>query len=32
MLNINPPYSTDYTGKKISVVLSLNDFKAIIEE
>jgi len=32
MLNINPHYITDHTGKKISVILSINDFKAIIDE
>ena len=32
MLNINPHYLTDHTGKIISVVLSINDLKAIIEE
>ncbi len=32
MLTIKPQYITDNTGKKISVVLPLNDFKAIIEE
>ncbi|MBK8683163.1 MAG: hypothetical protein IPN31_14905 [Bacteroidetes bacterium] len=32
MLTITPQYITDSTGKKISVVLPLNDFKAILEE
>jgi hypothetical protein len=32
MLTINPQYITDNTGKKISVVLSMKDFKAILEE
>lgn len=32
MLTINPQYITDNTGKKISVVLSLKDFNAIMEE
>ena len=29
---INPKYITDNTGKKISVVLPMKDFKAIMEE
>ena len=29
---INPQFITDNTGKKISVVLPMKDFKAIIEE
>lgn len=32
MLTIHPQYITDHTGKKISVVLPLKDFKAIMEE
>lgn len=32
MLTINPQYITDDTGKKISVVLPLKDFNAIMEE
>ena len=32
MLNLNPQYITDNTGKKISVVLPMKDFKAIMEE
>lgn len=32
MLTINPQYITDNTGKKISVVLPLKDFNAIMEE
>jgi PHD/YefM family antitoxin component YafN of YafNO toxin-antitoxin module len=32
MLTVNPQYITDNTGKKISVVLSMKDFKAIMEE
>ncbi len=32
MLTVHPQYITDNTGKKISVVLPLNDFKAIMEE
>lgn len=32
MLTLNPQYITDNTGKKISVVLSMKDFKAILEE
>jgi PHD/YefM family antitoxin component YafN of YafNO toxin-antitoxin module len=32
MLTIRPQYITDNAGKKISVVLPLEDFKAIMEE
>jgi len=32
MIKVNPQYITDKTGKKISVVLPMNDFKAIMEE
>ncbi len=32
MLTVHPQYITDKTGKKISVVLSMKDFKAIMEE
>jgi PHD/YefM family antitoxin component YafN of YafNO toxin-antitoxin module len=32
MLTIHPQYITDNTGKKISVVLPMEDFKAIMEE
>jgi len=32
MLIVNPQYITDSTGKKISVVLPLKDFNAIMEE
>jgi hypothetical protein len=32
MHSINPKYITDNTGKKISVVLPMKDFKAILEE
>ena len=32
MLTINPKYITDNNGKKISVVLPMKDFKAIMEE
>lgn len=32
MLTITPQYITDNTGKKISVVLPMKDFKAIMEE
>ena len=32
MLTINPQYITDNNGNKISVVLSLKEYKAIIEE
>lgn len=32
MLTVNPQYITDKKGKKISVVLPIKDFKAIMEE
>lgn len=32
MLTVQPQYITDNTGKKISVVLPIKDFKAIMEE
>jgi len=32
MLTLNPKYITDNTGKKISVILPMKDFKAIMEE
>ena len=32
MHSINPKHITDNTGKKISVVLPMKDFKAIMEE
>ena len=32
MLTVHPQYITDSTGKKISVVLPMKDFKAMIEE
>lgn len=32
MVSIIPQYITDNTGKKISVILPLKDFKAIMEE
>lgn len=32
MLVLNPKYITNKNGKKISVVLPINDFKAIMEE
>lgn len=32
MLTINPQYITDKSGRKISVVIPLNDFNAILEE
>lgn len=32
MLTLTPQYITDNTGKKISVVLPMKDFKAIMEE
>ena len=32
MVTVTPQYITDNTGKKISVVLPIKDFKAIMEE
>ena len=32
MFTVHPQYITDNTGKKISVVLPIKDFKAIMEE
>jgi PHD/YefM family antitoxin component YafN of YafNO toxin-antitoxin module len=32
MLTIHPQYITDNKGKKVSVVLAMKDFKAIMEE
>jgi len=32
MLTVHPQYITDNTGKKISAVLSMKDFKAIMDE
>lgn len=32
MVTLHPQYITDTTGKKISVVLPVKDFKAIMEE
>ncbi|MBK9256458.1 MAG: hypothetical protein IPM42_13305 [Saprospiraceae bacterium] len=32
MLSINPQFITDNTGKKLSVVLPMKDFEAIMEE
>lgn len=32
MLTIHPQYITDNTGKKISVVIPINDFNAIMED
>lgn len=32
MLSIHPQYITDNTGKKISVILPIKDFKSIMEE
>lgn len=32
MLTVQPQYITDNTGKKISVILPIKDFKAIMEE
>lgn len=32
MLTVQPQYITDNSGKKMSVILSLEEFKSIIEE
>ncbi|TVQ50680.1 MAG: hypothetical protein EA362_01815 [Saprospirales bacterium] len=32
MLPVNPQYITDHQGKKISVVLSIKDWEALLEE
>jgi hypothetical protein len=32
MQTLNPQYVTDNTGKKISVILPIKDYKAILEE
>lgn len=32
MITVSPQYITDKTDKKISVVLPIKDFKAILEE
>ncbi len=32
MLHVNPQYITDNTGKKISVIIPIKDFNAILEE
>ena len=32
MLSIHPQYITDDTGKKISIILPIKEFKTIIEE
>jgi len=32
MLTIHPQYITDNTGKKISAILSMKEFKTILEE
>jgi hypothetical protein len=32
MQTLNPQYITDNTGKKISVILPIKDYKAILEE
>jgi len=32
MVTINPQYITDQSGKKTSVILTINDFEAIMEE
>jgi hypothetical protein len=32
MLTVNPQYITDHTGKKISAIISMKEFKIIMEE
>ena len=32
MISVQPQYITDHSGKKISVVLSIKDYEAIMEE
>lgn len=32
MISVNPKYITDKKGKKVSVILPMKDFKAILEE
>lgn len=32
MISVNPEYITDKKGKKVSVILPIKDFKAILEE
>lgn len=32
MLNVHPQYITDHTGKKLSVVLPVREFKTIMDE
>ena len=32
MITLNPQYITDQTGKKVSVILPINEFKTLIEE
>jgi hypothetical protein len=32
MIKVNPQYITDKTGKKISVVIPIKDFEAILDE
>lgn len=32
MLTIHPQYITDNTGKKVSVIIPIKDFEAILEE
>jgi len=32
MITVNPNYITDNAGKKISVVLTINEFKELMEE
>ena len=32
MLTLKPQYITDHSGKKISVVLPIKDFRAMVEE
>ena len=32
MISVQPQYITDHSGKKISVVLSIQDYEALLEE
>ena len=32
MLTVNPQYITDHTGKKVSAIISMEEFKIIMEE
>lgn len=32
MLTVNPQYITDHTGKKVSAIISMEEFRIIMEE